>query len=239
MKTLLLSFIILFSMTAFSQELDTLKWNNRVSLIGRHQSGNLNQYSIMPTLRSTLHNSKIYVELDVNYQYIKVEEFEVVNDFWVSGLMQYGHQQKIYPVVYGLNGFAQSYHIDKSSFLGGGMGWNVLKQKPNTYLQLHVMAGYLNFQFTETPLHEAFSWSASARARFPISKLFQVEWEVLTYQSTKDTDYRGLGNLLVLNFMVNKWLGLNIRHQIYYNHKEVPLTENLNSVAYFGLNVQW
>ncbi|ANQ52360.1 DUF481 domain-containing protein [Flammeovirga sp. MY04] len=237
MKALLFSTLLLISSYVFSQEIDTLKWDNRISLIGRHQSGNLNQYSIMPTWRSTLHNSKINAVLDVNYQYIKVEEFEVVDDFWVSGMLQYGHQQKVYPIVYGLNGFAQSYHIDKSSFLGGGMGWNILKQKPNSYLQLHVMAGYLNFQFTETPLHEAFSWSGFIRTKFPISKMFQLEWEVLTYQSMKDTEYMGFGNLLVFNFMLNKWLGLNVRHQIYYDHKEVPLTENLNSIAYFGLNV--
>lgn len=241
MKSTLASLVLLtfFLQAAGQVNKSVMQSNLRFGLMGRWQTGNLEQFSILPNATFSLKNEKHLLELRTNYNYIKVGGFNAVNDLWQDVLYQYQPHKRLYLTVHAINGFAQSYRIDYSSLNGVGAGLNLIRNTAKKYLQIQLVGGYLNFDFEGLPAHSAVGLGSLIRSSFPLGKRITLVWEMSTYHSTQDHDFFGGGNFLQLDLAIAKGLSINIRHQTYYNHQKVELTENLNSMMLFGIQYQF
>jgi len=242
MKKHLIQLVILFSSTVgFTQTdgnevKDSLFIQTHIGLMGRWQSGNLKQLNVMPNGGIKLSNSVFYSELNAIYNYLKIGEFNPVNDFWINGLYQYKPNQRIFAVAHTTNGFAKSYRIDYSSLTGAGIGLNVVKKSTDKYFQAHLITGYLHFKFENELAHKALGFGSIIRMSLPLAKQINVKWELSSYHSSKDATYWGGGNLLQLDFKINKRLFADIRHQVFFNQKNLQNIEKYNSILMFGFN---
>ena len=230
-----------FSLAQTEEEffIDSLSINGSVSLMGRWQTGNLNQISLMPNGRISLSNNSFYLELNSAYHFLKVDGFKAKNDLWTYGLFQYQPNNRIFPSLHTIMGFAKSYEIDHSIVMGAGGGVNIYKQSPDNFLQVHLYGALFNFQYKEEEPHKAIAIGSQIRARIPISRQINFRWELSGFYSTQDRTFWGGGNLLQLNFIILKNLMLNINHQTNYNNQTTPNIENTNTEMLFGIQYQF
>ena len=70
----------------------------------------------------------------------------------------------------------------------------------------------------------------------PLTEQVNIKWEVSSYHSSKEANYWGGGNLLQLDFKINKRLFANMRHQVFFNQKDIQNIKKYNSIMMFGLN---
>jgi hypothetical protein len=60
--------------------------NTEIGIKGRRQTGNLNQLALNPTLKVVLYKKRFYTQLQGNYQYLNVNNYPFISDFWSSAL---------------------------------------------------------------------------------------------------------------------------------------------------------
>ncbi len=214
---------------------DSLLIDGRVGLMGRWQSGNLNQVSVLPSINISLAKKSFDLSTNVAYHYLEVEGFNAINDLWINVLYQHRPAKRIFPAIHFIGGFAKSYRIDRSYTLGLGAGMNIRKKSSLDYFQVYVIPGYLDFQFEQGQNSTALSLNGLIKARFPLASSLHFIWELSSYQSTKDAEFWGGGNLFQLDYGVTSHLSVNIRHQLYHNNEEVPGTEKTNATMLFGI----
>ena len=107
---------------------DSLFVKGRLGLMGRWQTGNLNQISIMPNGNISFDKTDYYCELNATYQFIKVDGFKVKDDLWTYSLYQHQPNRLIFLSGHAIMGYARSYSIAYSTVVGIGGGINVLKK---------------------------------------------------------------------------------------------------------------
>ena len=224
-----------FSQQDNSSKKDSLIINGRFGLMGRWQTGNLNQISIMPNGSVSLHKSTFYADFMTTYHFLRINGFNAIDDLWTYGLYQHQPNRRIFPSVHSIIGYSKSFLIDHSVVTGIGAGVNIHKKSLANYLQLHLFGSYFNFQYQTESAHKAVAISSLIRAVLPINKHVNFQWVFSTYHSTKDTAFWGGGNSFRLNITLLKNLMLNINHQTYYNHQTTAHIKNTNTEMLFGI----
>ncbi len=227
--------LLFVPMLSFCQLKDSTRIQIHAGLMGRWQSGNLEQLSVMPNARFAFSKRACYAELNTNYHYLKVGDFNAVNDLWVNAIYQHQPHKTVYPMVYTNNGFAASYKIDFAALNAAGFGLNVKQKRPNNYIQVHAFTGYLYFEFENEASHSTLGFGSLIRAALPLSKLIHLKWELSSYHSARQTSFWGGGNFVQLNLRISPNLFANMRHQIYYNAQNIQNIKNYNSIMLFGI----
>jgi hypothetical protein len=225
--------------TKDSIQLESFTTEGRLGLMGRMQTGNLDQVSIMPNGSFSLENSGFYSEFNASYHYLKVNGFNAINDFWTYGLYQHIPKNLFYPSVHTIVGFAKSFKIDHSIVLGVGSGVNLFKNSKLSYLQAHLYTGYLNFQLEDVSAHKAQFIGSQIRAKLPVNQLVNIQWGFSSFHSLKETKFWGGDNLLRLQIMLYKNLSINVSHQTYYNNQTATGINNTNTEMLFGFQYQF
>ena len=214
---------------------DTLQVNGQIGLLGRWQTGNLSQLSVMPNGALSLRNRAVNAELLASYHFLRVNDFTVKDDLWINGLFQVQPDRRWYVSAHTTIGYATSYRIDHSSLSGAGVGWNIRPRSGRDFVQLHVFAGYLDFRYQIELRHSALGLGSLLRANLPIGDRVRFRWELSTYHSMRTADFWGAGNLLQLHFLLGPLVSVNITHQTYYNHQTVEPIEQTNTEMLFGV----
>ncbi len=215
---------------------DTLQVNGQIGLLGRWQTGNLSQLSVMPNGALLLDNRSFHAGLSVSYHFLRVNGFTVKDDLWINGLFQSQPDHRWYFSAHAVVGYAASYRIDHSSLSGAGLGWNIRPRRGEDFVQLHVFAGYLNFKYQIELQHAAVGLGSLLRVSLPVGDRLRLRWELTSYHSARTTDFWGGGNLLQLHFLLTPRFSVNITHQTYYNHQTVEPIEQTNTEMLFGVN---
>lgn len=237
-NTLIGLLIILISGTGVEAQKDSLLIHAEVGINGRWQTGNLNQFGILPRAGLGIANKHFSLESEANYQYLRVEGFGLVNDLWVGGAFKIKPQNRIYPMVFSMYGFAQSYLINKSFVLGIGGGVNIIKKSPLHYLRANLTAGYLDFEFEGEPAHTAPAAGAMIESSFPLGERGMLSWKLNTYYSLSDLEYWGANNTVILGIKILKDLSVHLNHSTIFNNKTVPTIEKINTLMLFGVAYQ-
>ncbi|UTW67420.1 hypothetical protein KFE94_04725 [bacterium SCSIO 12643] len=238
MKQCLAILIILYSgISIKGQEAtqDSLKINLEIGLIGIWQKGNLEQLSLMPNGQLKLRTNKWYSEISSSYNFLIIQGYSPINDFWFNGLYQHQNSKKIYPYFQSVNGFAKTYLIDGSSFNSIGLGINLIPNTPTKYFQFHLSTGYLYFKFYHESSHTALGFGTLIRAYFPISDHLNLKWELAGYYSSDDHTYGGGNNNLTLEMFVTKRIFVTLMHQFYYHNRDIDGVERYTSILQYGL----
>ena len=238
-KGLILFMLLTHNVIAFSQSnepqiKDSLIVDIRMGLMGRLQTGNLSQISLLPNASISIKRSSYFINVNTVYHFIRVNDFDVKNDFWFNGLLQYRPKKRIFPSFHSTIGFAASYLIDYSSLTGAGLGINILNPKNHSFFQAHIFGGYLHFKYQEQSQLASIGLGSLIRANIPIGKKVNFQWLLSTYQSTKNFNFWGGGNLFQFNFIVSKQLVLNLVHQSYYNNETASTIKNTNTEMLYG-----
>jgi len=209
-----------------------------VGLRGMWQTGRTSQIDIAPNLKLQLLKSNHYFEQSIEYQFLKVNNFAVVNDFWSSSLFQFKQNKKFYPFATLAGGTAKSFLLNHFIFTGAGIGSNIYRKSISEYLQIHAFIGYLDYSIDDF-LHQALSVGSIIRANVGLSKNIQLNWSFTSYHSTNLISSWGLQNNAKLNFLVSENLRINLNHRLFYNNQTVNQLEKLNTILLFGVNYQF
>lgn len=228
-----------FAQSKIQSSKDSLSINGRLGLMGRWQTGNLDQISIMPNGGVSFDQFSYHAELNASYHFLKVNGFNAINDLWTYGLFQYQPHHRVFPSIHTIIGFAKSYKIDHSIVTGIGGGVNLHKKSPFNFLQVHLYGAYLDFQYERENTHKAVAIGSQIRATLPLNATIKLRWELSTFHSMKEVNFWGGGNLLQLNILVSRNLSLNISHQSYYNHQTATDIEKVNTEMLFGIQYQF
>ncbi len=214
---------------------DSLLVQMELGINGRWQTGNLNQLGLNPNARIALSKSNFHTELNVNYQFLRVEGFTAISDFWGNHLLQIQPNRKFYPVLSTLYGFAKSYKINHSFVIGGGIGTHLFKKSPAFFLQINVVVGYLNMEFEGETAYSKPNLGTMLKGVFPIATKINMVWELQTYHPGFDTDLWGANNRLLLQYPISKSLSISIIHNIIFNNKTVADIKKTNTLMMFGI----
>ena len=231
----LLQAILLSS--AFSQT-DTLTISSEIGLRGRWQTGNLNQLALNPTAHLLFSKKAFQAEVKGIYQFLRVEGFTIISDFWINGMVQLVPHKRIYPLITTNYGFAKSYKIGHSLLVGGGLGINLYQKSPRSFLQVNAFAGYMDLQFENEPRLSAPSLGTLLKAAVPIADRIHLSWELQTYHPDFNREYWGANNIVRLHFQVVKNLSLTASHHTIFNNKAITGIQKTNTLMLFGLQFQ-
>ena len=219
---------------------DTLKLNGMFNLQGRQQSGNLNQIGGVAVMKVALMNSKWYTGVSGSYNYVEVEEFNVVNDLWSSGLVKYNHKKMVYPLAMTYVGFAKSFGIDEAYVGGAGVGINIIQKSSVKYLNINVIGGYSTFNYAQ--VSDVSDWVANVYISSN-TNLFKnkaaINWEFHAFYFPKTAlDIAGIQNNIRLSLPLTKAIRFTLTHQYLYNsYVDVAISKE-NSMMLFGLMIK-
>ncbi len=235
-KTILLLALIGFQFTANAQA-DSLRVNGEIGIRGRWQTGNFAQFVINPNGRIIVEKKQTRVEVQANYEFLKVNKGSLINDFWTYGIYQYNSEKTFFPVAMTHYGFAQAYAIDHSLIGGLGVGINAIKKNKHSFLQANIFAGYLNLKYENSPVHKAESMGSYVRLKFPLKKdVIHAVLDSHAYVSLKNSDFHSFNSRMILLFQIVKNFGVNMTYSLVYNNNNPSVISKTNGKLVFGLN---
>ena len=154
-KTIII--ILLLLQSTINAQIDSLRIQGEIGVRGIWQTGNFAQFVINPNGRITFEKKRTHIEIQANYEFLKVNKESLINDFWSFGLYQYNSGKTIFPIAMVHYGFAQAYAIDRSLIGGSGAGINLIQKNEHSCLQANIFAGYLNLKYENAAIHKATS----------------------------------------------------------------------------------
>lgn len=228
--------VLLFSTVVIAQT-DSLRINGEIGVRGKWQTGNFAQFVINPNGRITFEKKRTRLEVQANYEFLKVNRGSLINDFWSYGIYQYRSDRTIFPMAMTHYGFAQAYAIDESLIGGLGAGINLIQKNEHHYIQLNIFTGYLNLKYENTPVHESAGLGSYVKFKFPLKKdLFYCLLDSHAYVSLKNGDNHSFNSRLILLFQLIKNIGINMTYSLVYNNNNPSVVEKTNGKLVFGLN---
>ena len=202
------------------------------------QTGNLKQFSTNLILNTKLSNSNFESNINASFQYVKVNDFNVINDFWSYGYFKYHQTKRLYPIGMVYGGFAKSFGIN-SSFLGGaGLGLNIIQKSPQKFLHLNVIAGYMNFDYFTNVRQEGGVMNAFIQGNTRIiNERLNLSWEVHLYKAFNNNLAYGIQNQIRIGIPITKWLEIGISNTVNFNETVDLGKQKLNSMTLVGLKI--
>lgn len=234
-RVIVLSLFILLGWQSLRSQSDSLRIQLEVGLRGRWQSGNLNQLGLNPHGKLLLANSHQRSDWQATYQYLTVEGFAIISDFWLSGFHAFQPNKRIHPLAAVFTGFAKSYKITESLVSGVGAEVNIHQASAMNFLRMHLFAGYMHVTFQQELPHTALAIGSGLRSAFPLGKRLQVIWELDTYHSSKEVAFWGANHRLILLYPIFKGISFNLSHTTIFNNKTFPELKKTNTLMLFGI----
>ncbi|MGH1363994.1 MAG: DUF481 domain-containing protein [Calditrichia bacterium] len=225
---------LLLTPNAYSQP-DSLSIAVEIGLKGRWQTGNLNQLAINPDASLVLSKAAFSSEVQASYQYLRVNGFVAISDFWTMGILRHRPNRTLFPMLATNYGFAKSYKIDHSFLIGPGVGINLYNNSPGDFLRVQVFAGYMNIKFESKDPHSTAAIGTISQSAFSISKRMNIAWDFQTYNPGLDAEYWGFNNRIIIHYMVIKNMSLNLGHTVIFNNKTVASIKKTNGLMLFGI----
>ncbi|MBL4650272.1 MAG: DUF481 domain-containing protein [Aureispira sp.] len=241
MKTIISVLITLFCFQSKTvAQTDSLSIKGEIGIRGKWQTGNFAQFVINPNGKVTLELKRTRIEIQANYEFLKVNQGSLINDFWTYGLYQYHSAKTIFPIAMVHYGFAQSYAIDRSLIAGLGAGINLVKKKKHSFFQINIFSGYLNLKYKNAFAHQAVAAGSYLRLKFPLKKdLIYVILESHAYLSLQNIDYHSFNSRVVLLLKIVESFGVNVTYSLIYNNNNPSATNEINGSLVFGLNYRF
>lgn len=232
----LFTLLSVFILANASAQSDTLTFRSDLTILGRRQTGNLNQFGFNPSIRLSLGKSSFNAEVAATYQLLEVNGFRSINDFWTTGIVRLNPTQRLYPFAVTYYGFADSYKIERSLVGGAGAGLNVFSKSPRHYFQVHLFGGYSNVEFEEANSQSSPAFGTFLKSELPLFKnLLGLLWELHSYHSLEDDQFVGVNNLLNLRLALPKGFSLNVSHTTIFNNTVNEGIAKINTLMMFGL----
>ena len=177
------------------------------------------------------------LEFDGNYEFLKVNQGSLINDFWSFAVYQYQAHKTIFPIVMFHYGYSQAYAIDNSLIGGLGLGLNSIPKNGGNYLQINFFIGRLNIKYKGVSEHKGASLGSYVKLKFPIVKeVLQILMDSHAYLSLKDTEYSSLNSRVIFLFKLINNLGFDLTYNLVYNSNNPSVTSKTNGKLIFGLN---
>ncbi len=202
---------------------------------GRWQTGNLNQLGLIPNAAILLQSENISLKINSSYQYLLVENFNPVNDFWTFSVLKWQTKRKIHPIIGANFGFAKSYKIKQSYSYGMGYEARLYEKSDKEYLYTGLLVGYMNFQFEHANSHTGAHMGLLLSSAIPVSDKIFMTIGLKSYHSLKEIDFWGGSSQIMLNYQFKKNLSLNISQDIVFNNQNEPGIKQLNTLMLFGV----
>lgn len=216
---------------------DSLRINGEIGVRGKWQTGNFAQFVINPNGKIIIEKKRTRMEIQANYEFLKVNQGSLINDFWSFGMYQYNSKKNFFPMAMTHYGFAQAYAIDHSLIAGLGIGINAIRKSKHQFLQANIFTGYLNLKYENTPIHSSASMGSYLRLKFPLKKdLIYAKVDSHAYISLKDSDFHSFNSMVILFFQIVKNFRINMTYSLVYNNNNPSVISKINGKLVFGLN---
>ena len=233
-RLIFLLFLMAFGSTSTAQ--DSLSFSTELGLLGRRQTGNLDQLVLSPSARLKIGKSSFDTEITATYQFLEVNGFRSINDLWINNVVRIKPTKRVYSFSIVYYGFADSYRIDRSLIGGAGLGINVVQSTLDKYLQVHLYGGYASVDFQQAPSQSSPSFGSFVKAAFPLnSDKLSLLWEFHSYHALNDQDFEGVNNILQIRYALFKGFHLNASHTTIFNNTVNEGIAKTNTLMMFGL----
>jgi len=233
-------YLMLFPSTGLKAQVnETTVFQTEIGLRGRWQTGNLNQLGLIPSAQLLVEASKFSISINSSYQYLKVDGFNPVNDFWNFALFKANPKHTLHPILAANIGFARSYKINKSYTIGIGMGYNLRNKSSKDFVEMGVIAGYMDLEYENEKPHKSASFGLLLSTSFPIGENLHISNNLKTYHSSKDHTFWGGSNQIMLHYQLKENLSLNISQDLVFNNQNAGGIEKLNTLMLFGLQYRY
>ncbi|WP_299551628.1 DUF481 domain-containing protein [Seonamhaeicola sp.] len=216
---------------------DSLKVEARVGVRGKWQTGNLAQFVINPNAGLTFKKNNNQLEFQGNYEFLKVNQGSLINDFWTYGIYQYQVHNTLFPIVMIHYGYSQAYAIDNSLIGGLGFGVNLMPKNHRSYIQTNLFIGHLNIKYQDVSKHKGTSLGSYVKLKFPIVKeSLEILLDAQAYLSLKDTAYSSFNSRIIFLFKLINNFGFDLTYNLVYTNNNPSVTSKANGKLIFGLN---
>ncbi len=208
----------------------------KASVMGNYQTGNLNQISVSSQLNRVTTDTMFNTSLNISYTYVHVEDFTIINDLWINQIVDLHRGKTFYRTAQVIAGTALSYRIDQSLFAGIGVGYRPnldgkLSFKSNLY------AAYFHFKPIESSPIQTPAVGTDIVVNYKLKKAI-LNWNVGTFHGINPSNiWGGSSNIQVL-LPISKQVFVNLSHRTFFNAREFPDTEKLNSMLMYGINIK-
>ena len=109
------------------------------------------ELGLNPSVALDFSNSRTEVIVNGTYQFLRVEGFTAISDFWTRALYRFKTGRCLDPIGVLNYGFAKSYRIDHSLVVGAGAGWRIRQKSRRDFIEIQAFGGYLNLEFPNLP----------------------------------------------------------------------------------------
>ncbi len=234
-KLIVFSLLLALLPNDLSGQTDSLSFSSDLTVMGRRQTGNLDQFSILPSARFLLGNSTFNVEAAANYHLLEVNGFRSINDFWTNGVFRLSPNRIVYPFSIVYYGFADSYRIEQSVVTGAGFGVNVFG-KADRFLRLHFFGGYTNIRFENASSMASSALGSFARLELPMDSKLNVRWEFHSYHGIASVELSGINNVVQLRYALSRNFHVSASHTTIFNNTVSEGIAKTNTLMMYGLS---
>ena len=216
-------------------EADSLQLNGMLRAQFMLQSGNLNQVggNGMALLNAT--RKQWSGTLSTAYQYVRVEGFTVVNDWWSYALAKRSYTRRVHPIGMAYYGFANSFGINSATVGGAGVGLQLLAASPTKFVRLNTIGGYMHFDYSTAEDATGAVANTFLNASWPVGKHTILGWQTHAYWVPAFEDVYGFQNSVQLALPLTKRLNFTVSHLLVYSQRVDAGKEQLNTTLLAGL----
>ncbi len=210
-----------------------------IGIRGRWQTGNLNQLGLIPNANLQLKREKYSLQIRSKYQYLKVDGFNAINDFWTFSHFKLHPEKKIHPLFVTYYGYAKSYRIAHSFYSGLGLGINLRQKSKMDFIEIGFSTGFMNFQFEQRHAHKSTSLGFIFETSYPLGEKLFISNDLKSYHSIQKSAYWGASNQLTLHLQLKKNMDFNISQEIVFNNENAEGIKKLNTLLLFGIQYRF
>ena len=173
--------------------------------------------------------------LSASYQYVRVEGFTVVHDWWNYALLKRGYTKRLHPVGMLYYGAAKSFGMERALVGGVGVGLNVVRKSPVKFVRINTIVGYLNFNYSINSSVEGAVLNSFLNASWPLGKQAQLNLQTHGYLAPNESDVYGFQNTVQLAFPITRQVSATLSHMLVYSERVDEGKEQLNTTLLAGI----
>ncbi len=219
---------------------DSFHLNGNISIVGRWQRGNFNQFAFQPGVVLNVYNSKHFAQLATRYHIISNEGTRFKSDLWISGLYMLNYKKPFFFTARGNIGFPESFRIDHIAKVGPGIGANLIEMDVRKFFQVHLYGSYVSYKYTGFEQDRSFAPLGLIRTMFPLfENKVNITGETTGFISTEDTNVWGIAAVIKSTFSLAKGFGFTASYEAAYNNFAPSIYNKFDGEMVFGVQYRF
>lgn len=206
MKTLFVGILLALSLsTTKVLAQDSMQFHGNARFQGMLQKGNLEQLSVSAGFLGDWQKKNRFIT-SLDYMFVDVQGFRVIDDIWNHGQYFHGPNKRIYATGTYYIGKALSFGIDRAVTAGVGGGIYLIKPGAKASINVNAMVGWSHLEFTQSGAESNPASLFIVRSNFMLGQRSMLNVEHHSYHGFEQNDPNGMRAVANLRTAIaNNW----------------------------------